>query len=282
MNLKFYHLLGFLLVTQFSVSQELGNKDFTPTNKGKFYVYWGWNRSDYTNSDITFKGKDYHFTLKDVSAQDNPQEKFGFKKHLNPLQLTVPQTNFRVGYFFKENYSISFGFDHMKYIVDIPQEVIIDGFINDNSTFDGTYNNQALRLEDDFLEYEYTDGLNYVNFELDRHDVLKFIKTNPYKIYFSSIIGIGSGIIFPRTDATLLGKPESDRFYISGYGISAKIGLNITFLRHFFLQTELKGGYINMFNSKPTNRAIDTAKHDFFFNERILVFGARFNLLKQK
>ena len=32
-------------------------------NKGKFYVYWGWNHAQYTKSDIQFKGDGYDFTL---------------------------------------------------------------------------------------------------------------------------------------------------------------------------------------------------------------------------
>ncbi len=38
------------------------------TNKGKFFVYWGWNWASYSNSDIRFKGADYDFTLSNVRA----------------------------------------------------------------------------------------------------------------------------------------------------------------------------------------------------------------------
>ncbi len=260
------------------MAQEKSKQTTFPNKKGKFYLSWGWNRANYSKSDIAFSGPDHDFVLKDVVASDEPEENFGFKSHLNPFRITVPQTNFKLGYFLNETYSISIGFDHMKYVVNSPQTVIINGSISDNSAYDGTYLNQPITIEEGFLEYEYTDGLNYVNIELNRFDNMKFIKTNPDKIYFSSVIGVGSGIIFPRTDATLLDRPNSDNYHVSGFGLSTNLGLNITFLKHFFAQGELKGGYINMFNSKTTNRNSDRAKHHFFFFQRVLVFGARFNL----
>jgi len=33
---------------------------------------------------------------------------------------------------------------------------------------------------------------------------------------------------------------------VAGYGMSFLVGVELSFLKHFFLQTELKLGYINM------------------------------------
>ena len=41
-----------------------------PTNKGKFFAHWGWNRASYSDSDIRFTGENYDFVLSDVKAQD--------------------------------------------------------------------------------------------------------------------------------------------------------------------------------------------------------------------
>lgn len=281
MNIKFFSLLSLLFLLNVSYSQDNVETNTTPSNKGKFYAYWGWNRASYSKTDITFSGPDHNFTLSNVSAHDNPQDKFGFKEHLNPARMTVPQTDFRIGYFLNNNYSISLGFDHMKYVFDSPQDVVINGSINDGSTFDGTYNNDIATIEEGFLEFEYTDGLNYINVELNRNDHIKFIKTNTEKIYFNTVAGIGTGIIFPRTNSTFLGRERYDKFAVSGFGVSAKIGLNITFLKHFFVQSELKGGYINMFDSKTTSDSANKAKHHFYFLQRNIVFGARFKLFNK-
>ena len=61
-------------VCSLSYSQELGF--VKPKNKGKFYLYWGWNRGAYTDSDIHFKGSDYDFVLHDVKAQGSSKRFF--------------------------------------------------------------------------------------------------------------------------------------------------------------------------------------------------------------
>ncbi len=122
-------LVYFLVLAVFLRKKVSYFKKNKVTNKGKFFVYWGWNRASYSDSDIRFKGSDYDFTLTDVTAQDTPS-KFTFSNYFGIKNLTIPQTNFRIGYFFKENYTISIGVDHMKYVVDNDQFVEIDGNIN--------------------------------------------------------------------------------------------------------------------------------------------------------
>lgn len=103
----------FILATQlaFAQNEPLSGKTH---QKGKLYAYWGWNRGWYTNSDISFKGNDYDFNLNKVVAKDR-QTPFSLNSYLNPTLITIPQYNFRIGYFISENYDISFGADHMKY-----------------------------------------------------------------------------------------------------------------------------------------------------------------------
>jgi hypothetical protein len=71
-----------------------------------------------------------------------------------------------------------------------------------------------------------------------------------------------------------------DDFHVAGYGVSAKVGLNFTFFKYFFIQTELKGGYINMPSIQTTHSgtSVDKASQDFNFIQTIIVFGAQFKL----
>lgn len=117
-------ILALLFVSVKMVAQEPIVEKIT--NKGKFYVYWGWNRGTYSNSDIRFKGDNYDFTLSNVTANDRPTE-FGFNPYFRIDRITIPQTNYRIGYFFKENYTISIGVDHMKYVMNNDQNVKING-----------------------------------------------------------------------------------------------------------------------------------------------------------
>lgn len=243
-------------------------------NKGKFYVYWGWNNAQYTKSDIRFKGENYDFTLDNVVAHDR-QTPFGIK-YFNPAEMTIPQYNFRLGYFFHNNWNVSFGIDHMKYVMDQDQYVNMNGTINNGSAFDGTYTNTSKQLTEDFLKFEHTDGLNYANIEIRRFDnLIHFpISKNGKGIDVNLTEGIGGGILYPKTNTTLMGQERHDDFHLSGYGVGAMVGINFTFWDYFFIQAELKGGYIDMNDIKTTQFSSDKAQQDFFYSQQNIVFGA--------
>lgn len=243
-------------------------------HKGKFFFYWGWNHASFTKSNITFKGKDYDFSLKDVIAKDR-QSPFSLDLYLNPSKMTIPQYNFRVGYFIKDNWAISLGTDHMKYVVQANQLVEVNGAIeNADINYDGIYENDFISLTADFLQLEHTDGLNYIHTELKRFDtILDF-----GKIAINVSEGIGIGVLLPRTNTVLLGRERHDAFHLSGYGVSAAIALNISFFDRFFINSAWKYGYINMPNIRTTDTPIDTASQVFFFTQYNLTFGGIISL----
>jgi len=251
---------------------------YTAHNKGKFFVSWGGNRESYSKSDVTFKGKDYNFTIDNLKAQDKP--KGWHVDYINPAKMTIPQTNFRMGYFINDHYSIAIGVDHMKYVMTQNQTANITGTIAGNTAFDGQYNNTPTVLTEQFLMYEHTDGLNYVNTEFSRHDDISSIFKigNTDKIQVNLTEGVGVGVLYPKTNTTLMGKERHDDFHISGFGTSLKAGLNITFFKHFYIQGELKGGYINMQNIRTTQSTEDSASQDFFFFQRIIAVGGIFRI----
>jgi hypothetical protein len=128
--------------------------------------------------------------------------------------------------------------------------------------------------------YEHTDGLNYINTEISRHDDISsvFKIGNTDKIQVNLTEGIGFGLLYPKTNTTLLGKSRHDDFHISGYGTSVKAGLNVTFLKHFFIQGELKGGYINMSDIRTTESNDDSASQHFLFFQKLIAFGGVFKI----
>ena len=272
----FTALLG-LFAFNSAEAQEVDQK-YTAHNKGKFFVSWGGNRESYSKSDVTFKGKDYNFTIADMQSEDKP--KGWHIDYINPVRMTIPQTNFRMGYFINDHYSIAIGVDHMKYVMTQNQTANITGTIDSGSTYDGIYNNTPTVLTEDFLTYEHTDGLNYVNTEFSRFDdistLFKIADTDKIQINFTN--GIGFGLLYPKTNTTLLGKDRHDDFHVSGFGTSIKSGLNITFFKHFFIQGELKGGYINMQDIRTTKSTDDSASQEFFFFQRIISFGGVFKI----
>lgn len=256
---------------------------YTAHNKGKMFVYWGGNRESFSKSDIHFQGPDYDFTLNDVQASDKPK---GWSiDYVNPARMTIPQTNLRIGYFINDHYNIAIGVDHMKYVMNQNQIASISGVVgNSYPDHAGVYlpsGNSTIDLSDGtFLKFEHTDGLNYVHTEFSRVDDISklFGIRNTDKFQLNITEGVGAGVLYPKTNATLLGKERHDDFHISGFGMSAKVGLNFTFFKHYFLQTELKGGYINMNDIRTTSSPSDKASQHFLFLQRIVAFGGIFNI----
>lgn len=256
---------------------------FTTVNKGKFFVSWGGNRGQFTNSDITFKGDDYDFKLYDVTAHDKP--KGWHIDYINPGRMTIPQTNFKMGYFISEKYTISLGLDHMKYVMTQNQTVNIDGAINlpsgdPGAIHNGVYNNEPIQLTAAFLTFEHTDGLNYIFTEFARYDDISSIfgihNTDKFQINITE--GVAGGLLLPKTNTMLLLKERYDEFHLAGFGFSLHAGLNVTFFKHFFIQGNLKGGYINMGDIRTTNDSADRASQDFFYLQEAIAFGWIFRI----
>ncbi|CAM4124140.1 hypothetical protein FLSI110296_14980 [Flavobacterium sinopsychrotolerans] len=269
-----------ILFTNNTIAQEtteIQNK-YTTHNKGKFFISWGGNRDSYSKSDITFRGKDYNFTLENVQAHDKP--KGWHVDYINPARMTIPQTNFRMGYFISDHYSVAIGVDHMKYVMSQNKAVDINGYYPNPGSYDELLANNQVLLTEEFLKYEHTDGLNYVNTEFSRHDDISsiFKIENTDKIQINLTEGVGFGLLYPKTNTTLLGKERHDDFHVSGFGTSLKAGLNVTFFKHFYIQGELKGGYINMQDIRTTQSTEDSASQDFFFFQRIIAVGGIFRI----
>lgn len=295
-----FFLLACVSLNTFA-QEEIPVQKYAAHNKGKFFVMWGGNRDTYSDSDVRFRGKDYDFTVNNMTAHDKP--KGWHVDYINPANMTIPQTNLRLGYFFSDHYSVTIGVDHMKYVMTQNQIANVTGNINlpaddPASIYNGNYNNTPVDMSQGgaieggydngavpangtaFLMYEHTDGLNYINTEVSRFDDISklFSLPNIDKVQINLTEGLGAGILYPKTNTTLLGKERHDDFHVSGYGVSAKAGLNITFFKHFYIQGELKGGYINMQDIRTTQSSDDKASQDFFFFQKIIAVGGIFRI----
>jgi len=260
-------------------SQEVLNPTTATPKKGEFFLTWGYNWSWYSKSDMKFEGDNYNFELKNVRGSDR-QTDFTVENYFRPIYITTPQYNLRLGYYVSDHYSVSLGLDHMKYIVNQNQMVQISGEIQNSGTpYDGVYNNDDIIVEDTFLKLEHTDGLNYVNAEVRRFDDLVTLHKN---IKMNLLYGAGIGILIPKTNTTLLSKERYDQFHLAGYGLHAMVGVGFTFFKHFILQTEFKGGYINMPSIRTTSNESDRASQSFFFGQYNFSLGGSFNFLENK
>lgn len=262
---------------QNGIAQEQTPEKYAAHNKGKFFINWGGNREAYSKSDIRFWGNGYDFTLNNVRAHDKP--KGMHLDYIDPLRMTIPQTNLRIGYYFTDKYNISIGVDHMKYVMTQNQIAEMTGSVSGHSPYNGQYQNHPMVLTEEFLKFEHTDGLNYINTELTRmDDITHFLGWDIDKIQLNTVLGAGVGLLYPKTNTTLMGLERHDQFHVAGYGADIKTGLNVTFFKHYFIQTEIKGGYINMPDIRTTFSEDDHASQHFNFVQWNLVVGGIFRV----
>lgn len=239
-------------------------------NGKRWSVYWGWNRSNYSNSTIHFKGSDHDFTLKDVQATDlqtNTGLSDIFKYYLNPAEITIPQTNLRVAYQLNGDTAIALNLDHMKYVVVQDQSVAISGQIK------GVAQSGQQVIADNWLNFEHTDGLNIVSIELEKQKKVDWFGTDRAKVF--GLVGVG--IVIPKTNATMhmIGQTRNDQFYVSGWSVGAGAGLEVDLTKSVFLRSAYKFGYVDLPDVVTSARG-DKASHSFTYNELLIAVGYRF------
>jgi len=266
--------------------------DFRLHEKGKFFINWGYNISWYNKSDIHFKGQGHDFILYDVVAHDRPSPLS--LDYINPTTWSIPQFNFRFGYFFSDKYSISIGWDHMKYVADDYQTVKMYGYLDPAVVADPLMKENMEKLNakyspsdlydgldvemtpEDFIHLEHTDGLNYASIDIERYDELWQSKRYD-RFGISLVTGAGLGLIIPRTDSHLFGSGENHFWNIAGWGSSLKAGLQINVTRVIYLQSDFKIGYLQMSNiHTSTHKDIDKATQQIVFYENYWLIGFRF------
>lgn len=268
-------LLSYIIIfiTAFSINAQ----EKKPFQKGSVFLFWGWNRAVYSDSDIRFKGNGYDFSLHNVVAKDRPTD-FNFNDYFNPLRVTLPQTNARIGYFINDNVAVVLGLDHMKYVMKQDQKVDFSGNITDPKFATMVNNGQVDLADGDFLTFEHTDGLNYVNIGAEKFK-------NIYNAKNVDIVwsyGAGAGVLYPKTNAKLFGNERSDRFHIAGFGADARTSINFVFWKHIMARIEAKYGYINMPDIKTTLHNTDKAQQDFVFGQVNFGIGYTFKTKKNK
>ena len=232
------------------------------SKKGQMFVFWGWNRAGFTDSDIRFEGADYNFTLENVVAHDRPSKLS--LDYINPGKISIPQFNFRLGYFVKDNLALVIAQDHMKYVMDQDQTVTFKGEITNPVYADKVQNGEVDLSDSEFLTFEHTDGLNYINLGLEKYKPI--LRKKKIDILWS--YGAGIGMLMPKSNVKLFENERSDRFHVAGFGLDARSNINVIFWKRWMARVEGKVGYINMPDIKTTlNNSPDKASQDFMFGQ---------------
>ena len=276
---KFFKIFLLFFVGSFVFGQnsndentEIGSKK-PFGKKGTMFVFWGWNRAAFSKSDIHFKGNGYDFVLHNVVAHDRPSDLSW--DYINPKEVSIPQFNFRYGYFIKDNLAIVIAQDHMKYVMDQNQTVDITGNISDPVYANMVQNGKINLADEKFLTFEHTDGLNYVYAGVEKYKNI----SSKEKVEILWAYGGGLGVMFPKSNVKLFGNERSDRFHVAGFGADVRTNINFIFWKRLMARVEAKFGYINMPDVKTTlNNKPDKASHDFVFGQINFGVGYVFNI----
>ncbi len=282
MIMRYYLSLLYILIVSVSFSQvevsPLATATTKKTRKGNIYLMWGYTRATYSKSTIHFEdhsntyypqtGKyhNYDFTIYDAKAHDRPD----FDGIKDVVNITIPQFVARGGYYFnnKKDFGIEINYDHTKYVVTNYQTVRIKG------TFNGVpVDKDTILNPDSLLHFEHTDGANFW--------MVNFIKR--WKLYEPSknfnvgfVVKPGAGIVYPRTDVTMLGTRLNNNWHIAGWIVGVESGLRIEFLKHGVFEFMAKGTYADYRNVLVLGKGNGKANHHFFTGQLTMTLGGSF------
>ena len=234
---------------------------------GSFYCSWGYNTEWYTKSNININqpslGNNYTFT--NIQAHDHK----GWDDRLLRKPLTVPQYNYRIGYYFNEKQDKGFeiNFDHTKYVVTIGQADELKG------TLHGRAIDSTIITGDSVLLWQLNNGANFLQFNyVKKYNLLDCYNS---KFVFDCMLKAGAGPVIPHVQNTIFGHENIPHFQFGGWNVDADISFRATFFKHVFLEYANKVVYARYFHLKIYE---GLAKQSFGCYQMFLVLGGTFKL----
>jgi len=244
---------------------------------GTIFFSWGFNRSFYTDSRMKFSGKGHNFELSNIKAEDNQSNRFSGNFY-NPLDWTKTQYNIKLGYYFKNKWSMTIALDHMKYQIIDNSGATLDGEVtfttdeyisfNDNLSFyHGDWYSKSVIIDKNYFNYNTNGGMNYLHLEWAKTaELYNYNTKRPFVI--SSVTGFGTGIVLSNVNFTYNGTEHVKARSLSGYGASLFTGVRIEFFRQMYLYANVSGGFLHQVNAKTIQSdQLSSARHVFFYSQ---------------
>jgi hypothetical protein len=210
------------------------------TRKGEFYFSWGYNTEWYTHSNIRINQPELgnYYLFNHVRAHDHE----GWNDGLFSKALTIPQYNYRLGYFFNEakGLAIEINFDHTKYIF-ADQNVQLTGTLKSvtgtNKPVDTTI---AFNATNGFY-YFLNNGANFLLFNIVKRWHLKQFANDKIKIDVLGKAGIGP--VVPHVENSLFGVKNKPDFQFGGWNTGIEGAIKATFFNRVYLEYSNKIDY---------------------------------------
>ncbi len=208
---------------------------------GSIYFSWGYNTEWYTKSTVSIKqaglGNDYQ--LVHVDAHDHK----GWDEGLLHKAFTIPQYNYRLGYYFnkKQDMGIEINFDHTKYIIADGQQVHLTGTLN-HQHVDGTIN---FSQSNGFF-YFLNNGANFLLFNIVKRVPLYDARSKNLKVDLTGKVGIGP--VIPHVQNELFGHDNAQQFQFGGWNTGAETALRVTVMKYGYVEFSQKVDYARYSN----------------------------------
>ncbi len=199
------------------------------------------------------------YTFEDLTAHD----RIGWD-HIFQAQITIPQYNYRLGYFFdeKQNWAIELNFDHTKYVVNQGYLAIVNG------KFRGRNVDTAVYIDNSSLYYQLNNGANWFLFNLVRK--ISIVKSKKENVVIFGLVKAGIGPNVPHVDDDIFGGQNKPHFQVGGINMGVEALVRFTFFQHIFLEYSNKLDYANYWGLKIYN---GTASQGFGAYEMIANIG---------
>ncbi|HSC37480.1 MAG TPA: hypothetical protein VLD19_06415 [Chitinophagaceae bacterium] len=263
---------AWMLVLLVSPLAGLAQSSTAPSHRGEFYFSWGYNTEAYTRSRVKINqpGLGNNYTFYNVKGNDHR----GWDEGLFSKALSIPQYNYRIGYFFndKHDLGVEINFDHTKFIFSDEQTVALKG------TLGGRQVDTSLRSSQKAGFYYYlNNGANFLLFNIVKR---WHWYTNPKNNIKLDLLGkAGIGPVIPHVENSFFGKANDPHFQLGGWNTGAEGALRATFYHYVYLELCGKLDYARYSNLKIYE---GTAKHAFGTAEAILNLGITFPTGKKR
>ncbi len=264
MRYRSFLLLLICLLAIRSEAQEQRKKSYLGfVGNGSLYFSWGYNTEWYTRSSVHVSQPSLNneYSLVGVKAHDRP----GWNEDFFNTALTVPQYNYRLGYFFneKQDFAIEINFDHTKYIITDGQTAHLKGKLNgenvdkyiDYSGSNGFY-------------YFLNNGANFLLFNLVKRFQVYHTDDKKFKIDLLAKAGVGP--VIPHVENSFFGKDNEPGFQIGGWNTGIETAVRITGMKYAYLEFAQKVDYARYSGLKIYE---GTARQAFGTYELILSLG---------
>lgn len=240
---------------------------------GTIYFSWGYNKEWYTPSTVHVAqpslGNDYK--MQDVESHDNP----GWStKSIFKQALTIPQYNYRLGYYFNERQDLAFeiNFDHTKYIIQQGQQIQVTG-----TMANAPVNKKISFTKQDGFFYYLNNGANFLLFNLVKRVGLYHTADNNFRLDLTGKAGIGP--VIPHVENMLFGKANDPHFQIGGWNAGVETALRVSVYRYAFLEFSQKVDYARYSGLRIYE---GTARHAFGTYELILSAGFQLPVTRRR